>query len=52
MIMELWVLYKMSIYLEVNTEVLYVFMSLPGGSVVKNLLANAGDTGDMSSSPG
>ena len=27
-------------------------MGFPGGSVVKNLLANAGDTGDMSSIPG
>ena len=50
--MEFWVLYKMTIYLEVNTEVLYVFMGLPAGSVVKNLLANAGDMGDMSSIPG
>ena len=52
MIMGLWVLYKMSIYLEVNTEVLYVSMDLPGGSVVNNLLAGAGDTGDMSSTSG
>ena len=28
------------------------FMGIPGGSVVKNLLANAGDTGDKSSVPG
>ena len=27
-------------------------MGIPGGSVVKNLLANAGDTGDKSSVPG
>ena len=27
-------------------------MSFPGGSVVKNLPTNAGDTGDMSSIPG
>ena len=28
------------------------FMGIPGGSVVKNLFANAGDTGDKSLIPG
>ena len=28
------------------------FMDFPGGTVIKNLLANAGDTGDPGSIPG
>ena len=30
----------------------YLFMGFPAGTVVKNLPANAGDTGDVSSIPG
>ena len=30
----------------------YIRQGFPGGSVVKNLFANAGDTGDVSSIPG
>ena len=29
-----------------------IYMGFPDGSVVKNLPANAGDTGDMGSVPG
>ena len=33
-------------------EGVYVYMGFPGGSVVKNLPANAGDVGDTGSIPG
>ena len=33
-------------------EGIYVHMGFPGGSVVKNLPANAGDVGDTGSIPG
>ena len=41
-----------SVYSKVIKLYIYMYLGFPGGSMAKNLCADAGDTGDVGSIPG
>ena len=45
-------IYNLHIYIHIYIHIYTLYMGFPGGAVVKNLPANAGDVGDASLIPG